>query len=73
MSEGVAHGADVPALGRSQPAYGEGRIRFEAPPKAEESIDRGAEIALASAIFVPVIAVYAAAAYGVYRAVSTVI
>ena len=72
MSEGVAHGADVPALGRSQPAYGEGRIRFEEPPKAEESIGRAEEIALASAIFVPVIAAYAVAAYGVYRAVSTV-
>ena len=73
MSEGVAYGADAPALSRSQPAYGEGRIRYEEPPKAEESIERGTEIALASAIFVPVIAAYGAAAYGMYRAVSALI
>ena len=73
MSEGVAYGADAPALSRSQPAYGEGRISYEAPPKAEEHLHRGSEIALASVIFVPVFAAYGAAAYGMYQAVSALI
>ena len=73
MSEGVAYSADAPAVSRRQPAYGDSRIRFEEPPKPEESIHRGTELALASAIFVPVIAAYGASAYGIYRAVSVVI
>ena len=73
MSEGVAYGTDAPALSRSQPAYGEGRISYEAPPKAEEHLDRGTEMALALAIIVPVFAAYGAAAYGIYRAASALI
>jgi hypothetical protein len=68
MSEGVAYGATAPAPSRSQPAYGDGRLGYEEPPKAEEHLNGGAEMALAFAIVVPVIAAYGAAAYGVYRA-----
>ena len=73
MSEGVAVGVDAPALSQSQPAYGDGRLSYEEPPKAEEHSDNGADIALAIAIFVPVIAAYVAAAYGIYRAASVLI
>jgi hypothetical protein len=70
MSEGVAYGGHAPAPSRSQPAYGEGRLSFEAPPKSQEHLDAGTELALAFVIFVPVLAVYGAVGYGVYRAVS---
>ena len=73
MSEGVAYSADALAPIRSQPAFGEGRINYEEPPKADEHLNDGAEIALAFAIFVPVIATYGAAAYGIYRAASALI
>ena len=73
MSEGVAYGADVSATIRSQPAFGEGRLSYEEPPKADEHLNDGAEIALAFAIFVPVIAAYGTAAYGIYRAASALI
>jgi hypothetical protein len=68
MSEGVAHGGELPALDRRQPAYGDARLGYEDPPKAEEHLDGGAEIALAVAIVVPVIAAYGALAYALYRA-----
>lgn len=70
MSEGVAYGAHAPAPSRSQPAYGEGRLSYEEPPKAEEHLDSRTEIALALAIFMPAIAAYGAVAYGIYRAAS---
>jgi len=70
MSEGLAYGGSAPAPQRSQPAYGEGRLSYEAPPKAEEHLAARTEIALAFAIFAPAIAAYGAVAYGVYRAVS---
>ena len=73
MSEGVARDVDAPALSRSQPAYGDGRISFEEPPKAEGHLDRGTEMTLAFAIVVPVFAAYGAAAYGIYRAASALI
>ena len=73
LSEGVAYGVEAPALSRSQPAYGDGRISYEEPTKAKGHLDLGTEIALASAIVVPVTAAYAAAAYGIYRAVSALI
>jgi hypothetical protein len=73
MSEGVAYGAHAPAHSRSQPAYGEGRLSYEEPPKAQEHLNGGAETALAFAIFVPVIAAYGAIAYGIYRAASGLI
>ena len=70
MSEGVAYGADALAPSRSQPAYGEGRLSYEEPPKPEEHLTGGSEIALALAIVVPVITAYSAIAFGLYRAVS---
>ena len=72
MSEGVAVSADAVALSPSQPAYGDGRLTYEQPPKAREHSDE-ADIALAFAIFVPVIAAYGAIAYGIYRAASALI
>ena len=73
MSEVVAVGADAAALSPSRPAYGEGRLGYEEPPTARERSDDGADIALAFAIFVPVIAAYGAVAYGIYRAASALI
>jgi hypothetical protein len=71
MSEGVAYGATAPApSSRSQPAYGEGRLNYEEPPKTKEHLDGRHEIALAMTIFVPVIALYCSLAYGIYRAAS---
>ena len=73
MSEGVTYGASAPAVSRSQPAYGEGRLSYEEPPKIKGHLDRRHEIALAMTIFVPVIAVYCAVAFGLYRAVAALI
>jgi hypothetical protein len=73
MSEGIAYGAHAPAPSRSQPAYGDGRLSYEEPPKAKEHLDGRTEIALAFAIFVPAIAAYSAVAYGIYRAVSALV
>jgi hypothetical protein len=69
MSEGVAYGATAPASSRSQPVYGDGRLSYEEPPKAKEHLDRRHEVAVAMAIFVPVIAAYGALAFGLYRAI----
>lgn len=68
MSEGIPYGAHAPTPSRSQAAYGEGRLAYEEPAKAEENLDRGAELGLAFAILGPVIAAYGAAAYGLYLA-----
>ena len=73
MSEGVAHGGDLPALNRNEPAYGDARFSYVDPPKAEEHLDGRAEIALAVAIVVPVIAAYGALAYALYRAASALL
>lgn len=73
MSEGVGYGAHAPATSRSQPAYGEGRLSYEKPPKAEEHLHGGAETALAYAILGPAIAAYGAVGYGIYRAASGLI
>ena len=73
MSQGVAYGADTPAPIRTQPAFGEGRLSYEKPPNAEEHPHGGTDIALAFAIFLPVIAAYGTAAYGIYRAASALI
>ena len=73
MSEGVAYVADATTPIPTQPAFGEGRLSYEKPPKAGEHFNDGAQSALAFAIFVPVIAAYGAAAYGIYRAASALI
>jgi hypothetical protein len=73
MSEGVVHGAELPAPNRSQPAYGDARFSYEQPPKAEEHLDGRAEIALAVAIVVPVIAAYGALAYALHRAAGALV
>jgi hypothetical protein len=73
MSEGVAHGADAAAHIRSQPAFGEGRLSYEEPPTAEEHLDGGTEIALAFAIFAPVVVAYGAIVFGLYQAVTGLI
>jgi hypothetical protein len=73
MSEGVAHGGELPALNRSQPAYGDARFSYEEPPKAAEHLDGRAEIALAAAIVVPVIAAYGALAFALYRGATALI
>lgn len=73
MSEGVAYGASAPEPSRRQPVYGEGRLSYEQPPKAEERLAGRTEIALAFAIFAPAIAAYGAVAYGIYRAASALV
>jgi hypothetical protein len=75
MSDQVAYGGHghVPAPGRSQPAYGDGRFNHETPPTGEEHLDGGTEFALAFAIFAPVTAAYGAIAFGLYLAVNALI
>ena len=73
MSEGIAYGAQAPTQSRTQPGYGEGRLGYEEPPKAEEHLDRGAELGLAFAILLPVIVAYGVAAYGLYLAIRAIL
>jgi len=47
--------------------YGDNRLSFELPPKAEELLDRRNELALMFAIFAPALAAYGVAAYSFYR------
>jgi hypothetical protein len=69
MSTNVAHGEQLPR--RHGPAFG-----HEGPPPVAERqespgpLDRTTEATLAVAIVLPVVAVYAAFAYGVYRALT---
>ena len=47
--------------------YGDNRLSFELPPKAEELLDRRNVLALMCAIFAPALAAYGVAAYSFYR------
>ena len=69
MSEGIAHGGYAQAARRHQPAYGDGQLDYESRAKAHEHLQRVTHLSLALAIFVPVVAAYVAAAYGIYRVV----
>jgi hypothetical protein len=69
----MSEGTEAPAPKRSQPAFGEGRLSYEEPPKAEEHLNGGTEIVLVFAIFVPVVAAYGAIAFGLYETVSALI
>ena len=69
MSEGVVYGPTALAPSRSL-VYGESQFNYEEPPKAKEHLDRRHEIALATMILVPVIALYSAIAFGLYRGIA---
>jgi hypothetical protein len=56
----------------SRPAYGEGRIVNDTEREVDERLERNTHVAIALAIVMPVIAVYGASAYGVYRAASAI-
>ena len=73
MSEGLAYGPQEPARNRSQPAYGDNRLSHEEPAEEKEHLEVRAELLIAMAIFVPVLAAYGAAGYAVYRAASALI
>ena len=69
MSEGLAHDERASAA-RSRPAYGDGRLTYEAPKKLDESLRRRDELMLVLAIFGPALAAYAAVGYAIYILVS---
>ena len=68
MSEGVAYGTAELAPSRSL-VYGESQFNYEEPPKAKEHLDRRHEVAVAIMIVAPVIAMYSAIAFGLYRGI----
>jgi hypothetical protein len=72
MAEGFAYGEQAPTPSRSQPAYGEGRLSYEPPPKVEKHLGRRSHSALAVAIFGPAVAAYGLAAYGLYLAMTAI-
>jgi len=65
MSEGLAHGESAPAT--DEPVYGDGRLSYEVPAASADHLDGRTGVALALAIFVPVMAAYGAAVYAAYR------
>jgi len=73
MSEGLAYGPQEPARNRSQPAYGDNRHGHEEPAVEKEHLDGRAELLIAVAIFLPVVAAYGGAGYAVYRAASALV
>jgi hypothetical protein len=73
MSEGIAYGDHASPTTRTQPTYGEGRLSYEPPPKVQEQLGRRSHMALAVAIFAPVVAAYGVAAYGLYLAANAVL
>ena len=73
MSEQVTESEYEPMPSRRQPAYGDGRFRYEEPTKSEEHIERWPHAMLAVVIVVSVLLTYLASGYGVYRILTAVI
>jgi hypothetical protein len=66
MSQGVLYEDGAPMRARRDPAYGDNRLSFEPPPKADELLDGRSQLALVFAILAPTLGAYGVAAYGLY-------
>ncbi|HUG64377.1 MAG TPA: hypothetical protein VMK83_04100 [Gaiellaceae bacterium] len=71
-SGGFAYEETLPAYAEGLPAYGEA-LPVDAAEDGPESLDRGKDWPLAFGIFAPVVAAYAAVAYGLYLAVHAIL